>query len=583
MEKQIISAIIIIFIGIQLLLLYISKKYGYTKLKSFRPSIVAVCLYNVNLMVLLGGFGLVSEIIARQVLPVLSLLVFKNFYIDFYRTIEKKLKQTLAYFFVSLLPIVMGFILAIDLLRMLVNSELSQPSINVFHKMIVVIMIGYQLFVLTSLWMANYKLYRASLTRYGQVFVAHILVDSIYIVLTLVVFITDRIEDNIIVTGILFSLYAAFLMINAVRKEWLPHANTQPMVFNEGKRKTEESHEKFKDRRALDSLTGVFTRTYFFDYLRGLDVNDDSLAIVLMDVSGLKLINESFGYHMGDEILLEMSVAVSDTFVKGSIARISGRIFAVLVSGQCQRQINEKILMVKAIADQRKSLEVQLNFGYYIRGSEDLGGMEVYKRAEEELYYNKTLVNQKHQKQLSYMLHKNFKSFMPALTDHMARCAEMCLLFGQYLNLDPKTLEDLQHGALLHDIALVNVPKVSVEMIFEDAFEERRYKNHVTKGYEIALETGLNQSVAQIINHHHERFDGQGFPHQLRGEAIDDLAMIVAVVDFVDVYLTKHKTREGLNDLLRDEIEVAFSREMVYNMIAFLNEYHFKGENYGID
>jgi HD-GYP domain-containing protein (c-di-GMP phosphodiesterase class II) len=239
--------------------------------------------------------------------------------------------------------------------------------------------------------------------------------------------------------------------------------------------------------------------------------------------------------------------------------------------------------MIKSMAEDRHSLNVQLNFGYYIRGKENITATEMHERAHEVLFYNRMLVNQKHQRQLAYMLFDNFKNYMPVLTEHLKDVSQKCLLFGQYLGLKSQDLESLELAGLIHDIALTNLPLVvEHEMIHSHDFQRKAYKNHVKKGYEIAIETGLNETIASIILQHHEMYDGSGFPNHLEGDEINSFAQILSIVDFVDVYL-KHNHKEGLEDALKSKINVAFSKELVYNMIAFLKIESNKGDHNGFN
>jgi putative nucleotidyltransferase with HDIG domain len=193
------------------------------------------------------------------------------------------------------------------------------------------------------------------------------------------------------------------------------------------------------------------------------------------------------------------------------------------------------------------------------------------------------LVNQKHQRQLAYMLFDNFKSFLPDLTEHLRKVSKKSILFAGYLGIKNQELEDLELAALIHDIALTNLPLVvEYEIIHSQDFYKKSYKNHVQKGYEIAIETGMNESVASIILQHHEMYDGSGFPNMLKGDAINPLAQILSIVDFVDVYL-KYNDKGGLEEALKSKVNVAFSEELVYNMIAFLKIDSNKGEQNVVD
>ena len=583
MEKQILGGLLVLLSIVELIVYYAAKKYNIQKIMAYKLSLFLSFVYNVNLIIMLLSSDSFFGVLTKQMVPIFTLLFFRNFYVEFKNNTNKKSKYSFEYFFVHLFPVIFIFTVLIDLLRTYLNTSIQLPSIDVFHFLVIVLIVCYQLFILARVLYFNIRFYKASLERYRQVYMGHILVNIIYIIATLTVFFTNHIQENLLMSGILFSLYTAFLMVNYIKKEWLPHSTVKPIEYKEVLKKITGQSTKASDRRTLDHLTGLFSRTYFLDYLESLDVNDDSLAVILMDVSGLKLINENFGYHVGDELLLEMSVALSEAFVTGTIARISGRVFAVLISQENEELIADKIRMIKSMAEDRHSLNVQLNFGYYIRGKENITATEMHERAHEVLFYNRMLVNQKHQRQLAYMLFDNFKNYMPVLTEHLKDVSQKCLLFGRYLGLKSQAVESLELAGLIHDIALTNLPLVvEHEMIHSHDFQRKAYNNHVKKGYEIAIETGLNEAIASIILQHHEMYDGSGFPNHLKGDEINSFAQILSIVDFVDVYL-KHNRKEGLEDALKSKINVAFSKELVYNMIAFLKIESNKGDHNGFN
>jgi putative nucleotidyltransferase with HDIG domain len=112
---------------------------------------------------------------------------------------------------------------------------------------------------------------------------------------------------------------------------------------------------------------------------------------------------------------------------------------------------------------------------------------------------------------------------------------------GTALGLDDGQLEHLCHGAYLHDLGKLAIPdgillkpgKLTVE-------EFERMKEHTSKGFEMARRIkGLTPEVLHIIRHHHERWDGTGYPDRLAGEAIPLLARVFSVCDVFDALLSK--------------------------------------------
>lgn len=134
---------------------------------------------------------------------------------------------------------------------------------------------------------------------------------------------------------------------------------------------------------------------------------------------------------------------------------------------------------------------------------------------------------------------------------------------------------DVVNAALIHDIALTMMPNmVDYNIDFDTKFDKYIYRTHVSKGVDIAMEAGMNSSVTTIILHHHENYDGTGYPYQLKGDEIPKLASIVSIIDLVDMILNYSDDFYKVEEILLSKKGVAFSEELVYNMIAFLKEHN---------
>jgi putative nucleotidyltransferase with HDIG domain len=124
---------------------------------------------------------------------------------------------------------------------------------------------------------------------------------------------------------------------------------------------------------------------------------------------------------------------------------------------------------------------------------------------------------------------------------HTRRVATLSVHMAQGLSLQPEKIEELQHGAYLHDIGKLTIPDaVLTKPGSLDAEEWRLMKTHATAGYEIASQMPtLARSALLVIRHHHERWDGSGYPDGLAGEGIPLLARIFAVCDVYDALTNK--------------------------------------------
>jgi response regulator RpfG family c-di-GMP phosphodiesterase len=112
---------------------------------------------------------------------------------------------------------------------------------------------------------------------------------------------------------------------------------------------------------------------------------------------------------------------------------------------------------------------------------------------------------------------------------------------GTVLGLGEQSLEHLRYGAYLHDLGKLALPDDILLKPGKLTPEEiGRMKEHSSKGFEMAGRiSGLSSEVLSVIRHHHERWDGLGYPDKLEGEAIPLLARIFTICDVYDALLSK--------------------------------------------
>lgn len=131
---------------------------------------------------------------------------------------------------------------------------------------------------------------------------------------------------------------------------------------------------------------------------------------------------------------------------------------------------------------------------------------------------------------------------------HTERVADSARQLGEMLGLAEETLDALYRGGMLHDIGKIGVPDsvlLKPGPLSED--EERQMREHPLIGERIVRPLHSMAEVLPIVRHHHEHFDGSGYPDGLAGEAIPLIARIVAVCDAFDALVTTRPYRGRLN------------------------------------
>jgi putative two-component system response regulator len=130
---------------------------------------------------------------------------------------------------------------------------------------------------------------------------------------------------------------------------------------------------------------------------------------------------------------------------------------------------------------------------------------------------------------------------------HTQRVAESARHLGARLGLPEVALDALYRGGIIHDIGKIGIPDaILLKPGPLDAAETERMRSHVVIGENIVRPLRSASSLLPIIRHHHERFDGRGYPDNLRNREIPRLARIVSVCDAFDALVNDRPYRPRL-------------------------------------
>ena len=145
----------------------------------------------------------------------------------------------------------------------------------------------------------------------------------------------------------------------------------------------------------------------------------------------------------------------------------------------------------------------------------------------------------------------------PYTRGHSDRVSRYSVLIGKYLGLPEEDLKTLKIGGLFHDIGKIGIPDsilLKESKLTDDEYSE--IKNHPSIGAHILCNAEAFKDIIPIVKHHHERFDGRGYPGKLKGEDIPYFARIAAVADTFDAMTSRRTYRDSLPlDVVKEEIK----------------------------
>ena len=212
------------------------------------------------------------------------------------------------------------------------------------------------------------------------------------------------------------------------------------------------------------------------------------------------------------------------------------------------------VIFITALSDQRSR----------IRGI-DAGGDDFLTKPFDRLELVarvKSLLRQKwlnedldHAEQVLFSIAQAIESRDPNTGDHCQRLVALGKAFGEYLNLSRDQMRNLQWGSYLHDIGKVGIPDAVLLKTGKLTPEEWEVmRQHVLIGEKICQPLRTMRGVVPIIRHHHERWDGSGYPYGLVGEQIPYLAQVFQMIDIYDALTSERPYKPALT--LPEALEV---------------------------
>jgi diguanylate cyclase (GGDEF)-like protein len=263
----------------------------------------------------------------------------------------------------------------------------------------------------------------------------------------------------------------------------------------------------------------------------------------MSDVNGLKLVNDSFGHHVGDKLLRKSAELMQKGCRADDIlARVGGDEFIFLLP---KTSSEEAIFIISRIrellaSEKIEDLELSLSFGYHTKTIPDERINEVLKKAEDGMVKNKITESPRMKNRSVEIIMEKLFSVSPRERKHALGVSKLCRLFGAALGFNEEENKELERVSFLHDIGKIAVsPTILVKPgeLTQEEWDEIRL--HPEIGYRLLLTVPSTAKFAEAILYHHERWDGSGYPKGLSGASIPLMSRIIAIAEAYDAITTK--------------------------------------------
>lgn len=284
-----------------------------------------------------------------------------------------------------------------------------------------------------------------------------------------------------------------------------------------------------------DALTGLSNRRAL---LRDLELALASASaasprlMLLFDLNGFKLYNDTFGHPAGDALLARLARRLAEhTAPHGRAYRLGGDEFCALL-----RPTSDPVAVAAELAgsllERGERFTIGASYGEALLGVEAHTTEHAMRIADQRLYAQKRLLRPLPAPEWRDVLLGLQRERDPELGTHVQEVAHLARLMGVRLEMSESDLADLVAAAELHDIGKAAIPDAILEKPAPLDDAERAFiERHTIIGERILASAATGRTVAAIVRATHERYDGRGYPDGVRGEQIPLSARIIAICD----------------------------------------------------
>nr|WP_258881257.1 diguanylate cyclase [Paenibacillus sp. sptzw28] len=359
------------------------------------------------------------------------------------------------------------------------------------------------------------------------------------------------------------------------------------------------------EKANTDQRTGLYSHSCFEEKLdeaiKVAKKQESPLSLAMIDLDDFKKYNDTFGHLQGDRLLgffgeLVKSECESKNFIA---ARFGGEEFAIIMPGFTQEQskafidglrkkINDSpfdgveifphgcLSYSAGIIELRKEMHDKSQLidwadrAVYAAKSKGKNMVLIYgeesrlpQRLEDDI---KEL-----EQQLKIFLSKDVYTFK-----HSKRVYSYAVDMADVLKLNDANRRLLVLGALIHDIGKLEIPRDILNKKSKLTSEEWEIvKKHVLWGKEIVLVNGKYKDLVPLVELHHERYDGKGYPYGYKGEEIPLLARMLCIIDSFDAMTTErpYQATKSFADALQEIRNCAgsqFDPELAAQFIRYM-------------
>ncbi|MFU8787359.1 MAG: diguanylate cyclase, partial [Candidatus Izemoplasmataceae bacterium] len=320
-----------------------------------------------------------------------------------------------------------------------------------------------------------------------------------------------------------------------------------------------------------DQLSGVYNRHHLYQNVNK-KAFDYPVKLAILDLDGLKTVNDVFGHYEGDRVIKRFSKILREVYYDQYIARVGGDEFVIIfTNGIKNPKTREKLVreQLKKILDINIPLDVSI--GYHDLKDKHTNFHEAFTRAEEEMYRHKLLARPKRKERILKVLVQYMFNKDDGLKDRIERLEKYATsLMKQHGYMRKDEEQFLKQAIYYHAIGQV----MDFVHDVKHTDKSKRYEIlNVEAGFKILLNLLEKEVVCKTVLYQCEQYNGRGYPHRLKGKDIPFLSRVLAIVYHYDDLINhqSYEKNDALDDLIKNSPRL-FDPNLVQTFVYVINK-----------